>query len=275
MSPSIPQCSDIEKYYLGEIICFRKAFDDTKDIVSKDMFYEECNKNIFAAVDHLYVTLPADTTLSVKTVAEESGISEQYINELYESVNDFKFVEYHARIILQQHIRRCIMETANEMLANSLDPSRDPFVDLELASSRIAKLSRESSSWGPKADPRPEFRLIVAGGRDFCDKALLEERCDAMISEKAKTHTIVIISGSYYGADEMGESYAERRGFDCIKIPADWEKYGKSAGPIRNEKMVKMADAGIFFWDGSSRGTANIIESGVALPFCTKVPISI
>lgn len=40
--------------------------------------------------------------------------------------------------------------------------------------------------------------------------------------------------------------------------PADWEKYGKSAGPIRNSEMANHADALILIWDGSSRGSRDM-----------------
>ena len=32
------------------------------------------------------------------------------------------------------------------------------------------------------------------------------------------------------------------------------------AGPLRNEKMARVADALIAFWDGKSRGTKNMID---------------
>lgn len=43
-------------------------------------------------------------------------------------------------------------------------------------------------------------------------------------------------------------------------FPADWNKHGKAAGPILNAEMAEVADALIAFWDGKSRGTANMIQ---------------
>ena len=48
---------------------------------------------------------------------------------------------------------------------------------------------------------------------------------------------------------------------DKIEIfKAQCNKYGKSAGPIRNELMVQNCDFVIAFWDGKSKGTRNLIQ---------------
>ena len=52
---------------------------------------------------------------------------------------------------------------------------------------------------------------------------------------------------------------ASRMRSDALS-PADWEHFGKAAGPKRNMQMAKIADAVIAFWDGESRGTQSMIE---------------
>lgn len=107
----------------------------------------------------------------------------------------------------------------------------------------------------------PPFRVIIAGTRSFNDYELLRDSCNNLLSEKQRTHTVVVISGTARGADQMGERYAKERGFQLRRFPADWEQYGKSAGHIRNAKMADNADALIAFWDGESRGTKNMIDN--------------
>lgn len=48
-------------------------------------------------------------------------------------------------------------------------------------------------------------------------------------------------------------------GLRLVEFPADWSKYGKSAGMKRNEEMARYVDFGILFWDNASRGTSNMI----------------
>ena len=107
----------------------------------------------------------------------------------------------------------------------------------------------------------PLFRVIIAGTRSFNDYELLRTSCNNLLSVKQRTHTVVIISGTARGADQMGERYARERGFQLRRFPADWEQHGKSAGHIRNAKMADNADALIAFWDGMSNGTKNMIDN--------------
>lgn len=107
---------------------------------------------------------------------------------------------------------------------------------------------------------KPIFRIIIAGGRDFNDYNLLKEKVDNLISEKRKTHQIYIVSGKARGADSLGEKYANENGLNIVEFPADWDKFGKSAGYKRNVEMAENADALIAFWDGDSRGTKHMID---------------
>ena len=73
-------------------------------------------------------------------------------------------------------------------------------------------------------------------------------------------------------------AYAEENGFKVEKYPADWEKYGKSAGPRRNKQMAEISDYVICFWDEKSKGTKSMIDYAIKynkpikikkiLPFC-------
>ncbi len=106
----------------------------------------------------------------------------------------------------------------------------------------------------------PLYRVIIAGSRNFDDYVMLCKHCDRLLSQKVATHQIVIISGAARGADTLGEQYAHERGYVVEIYPADWNRDGKAAGPIRNAQMAKVADTLIAFWDGQSKGTANMID---------------
>lgn len=109
---------------------------------------------------------------------------------------------------------------------------------------------------------RSIFRVIIAGSRSFSDYTFLQAVCDNLLARKKHTHTIVIVSGTARGTDTLGEQYARERGYVVKRFPADWQQYGKAAGPIRNRQMTDNADALIAFWDGQSKGTQNMIIEG-------------
>lgn len=105
------------------------------------------------------------------------------------------------------------------------------------------------------------LKVVIAGCRDYSNYDEAKEYIDFCLKNIRSENKIVIISGCASGADALGERYALENGFEIEKFPAEWEKYGRSAGPIRNGKMAETADYVICFWDGKSRGTRNMIES--------------
>ena len=103
------------------------------------------------------------------------------------------------------------------------------------------------------------FRVIITGCWDFTNYELLCQKCDRMLSEKVKTHKVIVVSGNEKGADALGERYAKERKFRIEKYPADRSR-GFLAGTIRNEQMARVADALIVFWDGRFHETRNMID---------------
>ncbi len=100
------------------------------------------------------------------------------------------------------------------------------------------------------------MNVIIAGSRTFFDYPFLKQKCDNILHDRK----CVIFSGCAVGADTLGERYATEKGFQIRKFPADWVKYGNSAGVIRNKKMADNAYHLIAFWDGQSKGTKNMID---------------
>lgn len=84
---------------------------------------------------------------------------------------------------------------------------------------------------------------------------------------------LLLFRGGARGADALGERYAEENGFKTERYPANWDKYGKSAGPKRNEQMAKVADCVICFWDRKSPGTKSMI--GFAKEYSRPIRIKI
>ena len=107
-------------------------------------------------------------------------------------------------------------------------------------------------------------RIIIAGGRDFHDYDFFEKHVSAM--PYFSLDDIEIISGGASGVDTMAIRYAREHNLPLKVFPADWNKFGRAAGPIRNEQMAKYASEEtnhgvlIAFWNGYSRGTGSMIR---------------
>lgn len=99
------------------------------------------------------------------------------------------------------------------------------------------------------------MKVIIAGGRDCIEYNLL---LDAI--EQSKFEITEVIGGGAKGADELGMIWATNNDIKFTKFPADWNKNGNAAGPIRNRQMAGYGEALIALWDGKSRGTKNMIE---------------
>ena len=71
---------------------------------------------------------------------------------------------------------------------------------------------------------------------------------------------VKIISGMADGADSLAIRYADERKLTKILFPANWKRYSRVAGFLRNEDMLSVATHLIAFWDGKSSGTRHMIE---------------
>lgn len=113
------------------------------------------------------------------------------------------------------------------------------------------------------------FRVIIAGSRKFGDYALLKKTMDSVLTNVQDD--IAVVCGKARGTDTLGEQYAKERGYAVQYFPADWNRYGKVAGYIRNTTMAKNADALVAFWDGQSPGTRHMIQTAQSLGLKTRV----
>lgn len=106
-----------------------------------------------------------------------------------------------------------------------------------------------------------EFKLIVAGGRDYWDYEHMHAVLFALAEEAGHDTAISIVSGMARGADRVAYEIAKAENVQCYEFPADWEKHKRAAGYRRNEQMAQFSDGLLAFWDGKSRGTKHMIET--------------
>ena len=102
------------------------------------------------------------------------------------------------------------------------------------------------------------MKVIIAGSRNY-DIDTIYETVAKAVSDSGFVPT-EIVSGGAQGIDLAGELYAERNNIPVKRFIPDWAKYGAAGGPIRNKEMSEYAEALIAVWDGTSRGTKNMLD---------------
>ena len=99
------------------------------------------------------------------------------------------------------------------------------------------------------------MKTIIAGSRSISDYNTI---VDAV--HKSGFNITEVVSGAARGVDRLGEKWANSHGIPVRQVHAEWERYGKRAGYLRNEKMADYANALIAVWDGQSKGTEHMIR---------------
>lgn len=97
------------------------------------------------------------------------------------------------------------------------------------------------------------MKAIIAGGRNFVGN---DKHMGWLIYMSEKYKVAEVVSGGASGADEFGEDFAKMFNIPVKRFHADWDNYGKAAGPIRNQEMAKYADLCILFPGG--KGTESM-----------------
>lgn len=102
-------------------------------------------------------------------------------------------------------------------------------------------------------------KVCINGSRTFKSFERLEKELNTLLASYDRSG-LEIVSGGAGGADTLAEQYAKKYDIKFTLFKAEWGKYGKPAGYIRNKLMVNYSDQLISFWDGVSRGTRHTFE---------------
>lgn len=102
------------------------------------------------------------------------------------------------------------------------------------------------------------MKVIIAGSRDIVNYNMVKDiidNSDFVITE--------VVSGMARGVDSIGIRYAKENNLPLKCFPAGWDKYGKAAGPIRNQEMAEYANALICVYLRDSRGSKDMLKKAV------------
>jgi hypothetical protein len=102
------------------------------------------------------------------------------------------------------------------------------------------------------------MRVLICGDRHWADQAKIHQALNALEGVS------LVIEGECQGADLLGREVAEALGIPVRPFPADWRRYGRAAGPVRNQQMLdeEQPDQVLAFHPdlARSKGTADMVR---------------
>jgi predicted Rossmann-fold nucleotide-binding protein len=110
------------------------------------------------------------------------------------------------------------------------------------------------------------MRVLVCGGRDYKDPQRVAQ---VLAKHNSKTPFTAVLTGGASGADELAERWAHAHQIPVETFAADWEKYGKAAGPLRNQRMLVEGKPNIVIAFPGGRGTGDMVNRAMM----ARVPV--
>lgn len=128
------------------------------------------------------------------------------------------------------------------------------------------------------------MKVIICGGRDFgtprnsyaskeeeshdLEIRVIPQRelfLHSLTELQKKYPNLEIISGMAAGADTLAVEFAKQKGLKLHEFPADWNRYHKGAGSVRNQLMIDKGKPNLIvaFPTKSSKGTLDMISRGL------------
>lgn len=113
------------------------------------------------------------------------------------------------------------------------------------------------------------MRVLICGGRDFDNMNAVSR---AMRTVQERYGVTCVIQGGARGADYLGKLWAEREGIPVFECRANWNRYGKRAGPVRNGWMIEHGKPDLVVAFPGGAGTDNMLAQAAAAELIIFTP---
>ena len=104
------------------------------------------------------------------------------------------------------------------------------------------------------------LKVLVTGGRHWDYQEEIERTLDRIHQDIG---VILLIHGNAKGVDSLASDWAEKNNINTDVYPALWSKYGKKAGPIRNQQMLDEGRPDIVMAFPGSKGTNDMVRRAI------------
>ena len=144
-----PQAVDLEEAVLGALMLEKDALTTVIDILKPESFYKDANKEVYQAIVDLFNNSEPVDMLTVANQLREFGKLEivggaYYLTELTSRVNSAANVEFHARIVAEQSIKRELIRISSEIQKDAFEDTTDAFMLLDRTEQALFEVSESN-----------------------------------------------------------------------------------------------------------------------------------
>lgn len=144
-----PQAIDLEEAVLGALMLEKDALTNVIDILRPDSFYKEAHKEIYQAIYELFQESEPIDILTVTSQLRKTGKIEivggpYYITQLTNRVSSAANIEYHARIVVEQSIKRELIRISSEIQKDAFEDTTDVFQLLDKMEQSLFEVSEKN-----------------------------------------------------------------------------------------------------------------------------------
>ncbi|WP_297334974.1 replicative DNA helicase [Algoriphagus sp.] len=144
-----PQAIDLEEAVLGALMLEKDALTNVIDILKVESFYKDAHQVIFQAILDLFTDSQPIDLLTVTAQLRRNGTLEVaggafYITELTSKVSSAANIEYHARIITEQSIKREMIRIASDIQRDAFEETTDVFELLDKMEQSLFEISEKN-----------------------------------------------------------------------------------------------------------------------------------
>ena len=246
-----PQAVDLEESVLGALMLEKDALTDVIDILKPENFYRDANKEIYQSIIDLFNDSEPIDLLTVTSQLKKNGKLDYvggslYVTQLTTKVNSASNIEYHARIILEQSIKRQLIEVSSEVQKEAYEDTSDVFDLLDNTEQSLFDIS--------ESHIRKNYSQV---------KGLMKEAIDELQAKKTKKDGITGVPSGFIDLDNITSGW---QASDLVII-AGRPSMGKTAlvlSMMRNASIDHEMPIALFSLEMSSLQIVNRLISSEA-----------
>ncbi|EKB49726.1 Replicative DNA helicase [Cecembia lonarensis LW9] len=246
-----PQAVDLEEAVLGALMLEKDALTTVVDILKPESFYKEAHKVIYSAILDLFSDSQPIDLLTVTNQLRKKGQLELaggafFITELTSKVSSAANIEYHARIVTEQAMKREMISIASEIQKDAYEDTTDVFELLDKMEQSLFEISEKN------------IRKNYADMRSIMKEAILE-----LESKKGQKDGLTGVPSGFTALDRVTSGWQKS---DLVIIAAR-PAMGKTAfvlSVLRNAAVDHNRPVAIFSLEMSSVQLVNRLISSEA-----------